>query len=95
MENLRGRKVRAARLLPSRFKKWKFAGSRRGDERGHCRTPGAEGVPQGIVRADGDRECREDAARRAERETLSYERYPLKVISREYEQRRKSRVRRL
>ena len=41
------------------------------------------------------RECHEDAARRAERETLSYERYPLKVISREYERRRKYRVRRL
>jgi DNA replication protein DnaC len=41
------------------------------------------------------RECYEDTARRAERETLSYERYLLEVISRECEQRRKSRVQRL
>jgi hypothetical protein len=36
------------------------------------------------------RECYEDTARRAERETLSYEQYLLEVISRECEQRRKS-----
>jgi DNA replication protein DnaC len=41
------------------------------------------------------RECYEDAARRAERETLSYEQYLLEVISRECEQRRKSKVQRL
>src|SRR6202171_4378923 len=41
------------------------------------------------------RECYEDTARRAERETLSYEQYLLDVISRECEQRRKSRVQRL
>jgi DNA replication protein DnaC len=41
------------------------------------------------------RECYEDTARRAERETLSYEQYLLEVISRECEQRRKSRVQRL
>ena len=35
------------------------------------------------------RECYEDTARRAERETLSYEQYLLEVISRECEQRRK------
>jgi len=40
------------------------------------------------------RECYEETARRAERETLSYEQYLLEVISRECEQRRKSRVRR-
>ena len=34
-------------------------------------------------------------ARRAERETLSYEQYLLKVSSRECEQRRKSKVQRL
>ena len=39
--------------------------------------------------------CYEAAARRAERETLSYEQYLLEVISRECEQRRKSRVGRL
>src|SRR6266542_3983830 len=41
------------------------------------------------------RECYEDTARRAERETLSYEQYLLEVISRECEQRGKSRVQRL
>lgn len=41
------------------------------------------------------RECYEDTARRAERETLSYEQYLLEVISRECEQRRKKRVERL
>src|ERR1044071_9286239 len=41
------------------------------------------------------RECYEDTARRAERETLSYEQYLLEVISRECEQRRKTRVQRL
>src|ERR1022692_1795129 len=41
------------------------------------------------------RVCYEDTARRAERETLSYEQYLLEVISRECEQRRKSRVQRL
>ena len=41
------------------------------------------------------RECYEDTARHAERETLSYEQYLLEVISRECEQRRKSRVQRL
>jgi len=40
------------------------------------------------------RECYEDTARRAERETLSYEQYLLEVISRECEQRRKSKVQR-
>ena len=41
------------------------------------------------------RECYEDTARRAERETLSYEQYLLEVVSRECEQRRKARVQRL
>src|SRR3984893_12106456 len=41
------------------------------------------------------RECYEDTARRAERETLSYEQYLLEVISRECEQRRNSKVQRL
>jgi DNA replication protein DnaC len=41
------------------------------------------------------RQCYEDTARRAERETLSYEQYLLEVISRECEQRRKKRVERL
>ena len=41
------------------------------------------------------RECYEETARRAERETLSYERYLLEVITRECEQRRKVRVERL
>ena len=41
------------------------------------------------------RQCYEDTARRAERETLSYEQYLLEVISRECEQRRKTRVQRL
>src|SRR5438094_10289066 len=41
------------------------------------------------------RECYEDTARRAERETLSYEQYLLEVISRECEQRRKGRAQRL
>src|ERR1035438_884714 len=41
------------------------------------------------------RECYEETARRAERETLSYEQYLLEVTSRECEQRRKSRVQRL
>ena len=41
------------------------------------------------------RECYEDTARRAERETLSYEQYLLEVITRECEQRRKSKVQRL
>src|SRR5260370_2144375 len=37
------------------------------------------------------RECYEDTARRAERETLSYEQYLLEGVSRECEQRRKAR----
>ena len=41
------------------------------------------------------RECYEDAARQAERETLSYEQYLLEVIARECEQRRKSKIQRL
>jgi hypothetical protein len=41
------------------------------------------------------RECYEDTARRAERETLSYEQYLLEVVTRECEQRRKSKVQRL
>ena len=41
------------------------------------------------------RECYEETARRAERETLSYEQYLLEVITRECEQRRKTRVERL
>jgi DNA replication protein DnaC len=41
------------------------------------------------------RDCYEDTARQAERETLSYEQYLLEVISRECEQRRKSKVQRL
>src|SRR5258708_38215892 len=41
------------------------------------------------------RECYEDTARRAERETLSYEQYLLEGISRECEQRRKSKVQRV
>ena len=41
------------------------------------------------------RECYEETARRAERETLSYEQYLLEVISRECEQRRKLKVQRL
>ena len=41
------------------------------------------------------RQCYEETARRAEQETLSYEQYLLEVISRECEQRRKSRVQRL
>ena len=41
------------------------------------------------------RECYEDTARRAERETLSYEQYLLEVITRECEQRRKRKVQRL
>lgn len=41
------------------------------------------------------RGCYEETARRAERETLSYERYLLEVITRECEQRRKTRVERL
>ena len=41
------------------------------------------------------RECYEETARRAERETLSYEQYLLEVVTRECEQRRKSRVQRL
>src|SRR6266705_4282511 len=41
------------------------------------------------------RECYEDTAREETRETLSYEQYLLEVISRECEQRRKSRVQRL
>src|SRR5215831_18726464 len=41
------------------------------------------------------RQCYEETARRAERETLSYERYLLEVITRECEQRRKVRVERL
>ncbi len=41
------------------------------------------------------RACYEDTARRAERETLSYEQYLLEVTSRECEQRRKARVQRL
>jgi DNA replication protein DnaC len=41
------------------------------------------------------RQCYEETARLAERETLSYEQYLLEVITRECEQRRKSRVQRL
>ena len=41
------------------------------------------------------RQCYEETARRAERETLSYERYLLEVIRRACEQRRKRRVERL
>jgi DNA replication protein DnaC len=41
------------------------------------------------------RQCYEDTARSAERETLSYEQYLLEVISRECEQRRQKRVERL
>jgi DNA replication protein DnaC len=41
------------------------------------------------------RQCYEETARRAERETLSYEQYLLEVITRECEQRRKTRVQRL
>ena len=41
------------------------------------------------------RQCYEETARRAERETLSYERYLLEVITRECGQRRKARVERL
>lgn len=41
------------------------------------------------------RQCYEETARRAERETLSYERYLLEVISRECEQRHTKRVERL
>lgn len=41
------------------------------------------------------RQCYEETARQAERETLSYERYLLEVITRECEQRRKTRVERL
>jgi DNA replication protein DnaC len=41
------------------------------------------------------RECYEDTARRAEREALSYEQYLLEVITRECEQRRKSKIQRL
>ena len=37
------------------------------------------------------RECYEETARRAERETLSYEQYLLEVIARECEQRRSQR----
>src|ERR1022692_1679021 len=47
------------------------------------------------LRLPAVRECYEDTARRAGRETLSYEQYLLEVISRECEQRRKSRVQRL
>ena len=41
------------------------------------------------------RQCYEETARRAEQQTLSYEQYLLEVISRECEQRRKTRVQRL
>jgi DNA replication protein DnaC len=41
------------------------------------------------------RQCYEETARQAERETLSYERYLLEVITRECEQRRQTRVERL
>lgn len=41
------------------------------------------------------RHCYEETARRAERETLSYEQYLLEVIGRECQQRRKTRVARL
>lgn len=41
------------------------------------------------------RKCYEETARLAERETLSYEQYLLEVITRECEQRRKTRVQRL
>jgi len=41
------------------------------------------------------RQCYEQSARRAEQESLSYERYLLEVITRECEQRRKTRIERL
>ena len=41
------------------------------------------------------RECYEETAQQAEREALSYEQYLLEVITRECEQRRKTRVQRL
>jgi len=41
------------------------------------------------------RECYEETAQQAEREALSYEQYLLEVISRECDQRRKSKVQRL
>jgi DNA replication protein DnaC len=41
------------------------------------------------------RQCYEETARRAENQTLSYEQYLLEVITRECEQRRKTRVARL
>lgn len=41
------------------------------------------------------RHCYEEAARRAEQESLSYEKYLLEVITRECEQRRKTRIQRL
>ena len=41
------------------------------------------------------RQCYEETARRAERETLSYEQYLLEVMTRECEQRRKTRIERL
>src|SRR6516225_7853041 len=41
------------------------------------------------------KQCYEETARRAERETLSYEQYLMEVISRECEQRHKKRVERL
>ena len=41
------------------------------------------------------RQCYEETARRAEQQTLSYEQYLLELISRECEERRKTRVQRL
>jgi DNA replication protein DnaC len=41
------------------------------------------------------RECYEDTARRAERETLSYEQFLAEVMARECEQRRKTKIQRL
>jgi DNA replication protein DnaC len=41
------------------------------------------------------RECYEDTARRAERETLSYEQYLAEVMARECEQRRRTKIQRL
>ena len=41
------------------------------------------------------RRCYEDAARLAERETLSYERYLLELVTRECEDRRHKRIQRL
>jgi DNA replication protein DnaC len=58
-------------------------------------TPGADWASEGFTHLPTVRECYEETARRAERETLSYEQYLLEVISRECEQRRKLKVQRL